>query len=106
MSMQNATVKSPEPLSRANEAPRPPPTLRLALSGPRAKTLLELRAGECRYCVADTPEGRMDRALFCAAASTEGAYCPPHARACRMPSQLDLDALAAEIEAALLSPTD
>ena len=64
------------------------------------KTLAALRANDCRYCVQDTPEGQMQRALFCARPTTGGPYCPGHARVCRRPNDLDVEQLAAELAAA------
>jgi hypothetical protein len=64
------------------------------------KTLAQLRWLECRYCVAEAPKGEMDRALFCAAPCVEGPYCDVHAQRCLQPIEFDLEALAAEIEAA------
>ena len=81
-------------------AGRAGPSARI-LEFPRSpKTLSQLRRRECRFCVADAPNGQMDRALFCAAACADGPYCEPHAQRCLRPGELDLEALAAEIDAA------
>src|SRR4051812_23341196 len=64
------------------------------------KVLTALRGRECRYCVQDTSEGQMQRALFCARPTAGGPYCPGHARVCRRPNDLDIDQLAAELAAA------
>ena len=68
---------------------------------PLPRPLAALRVNECRYCLADAPEGQMHRALFCAAPAHGGPYCPEHARLCRLPCPDDVEVLAAEIEAAL-----
>jgi hypothetical protein len=67
----------------------------------RPKMLSALTWRECRFCLVDTPEGQMHQALFCAAPVEDGPYCADHRRACRRPVDDDIDALAAEIEAAL-----
>lgn len=89
----NATEKFPMPLSRVSDtmtAPRPLP-----------KQLLDLRPGQCHFCVADTVPGAMDRALFCAAPIVETPYCPEHTQVCQLPGRIDVEAVAAEIESAL-----
>jgi len=63
------------------------------------KHLTALRTHECRYCVQDAPEGEMHRALFCARPAPSGPYCEGHARVCRHPNDLDVEALAAEFDA-------
>ena len=70
----------------------------------RSKILAHLNRHECRYCVADTAEGQMHAALFCAAPADEGPYCPDHRQVCRLPAKDDAELLAAEIEAALNRP--
>ena len=64
------------------------------------KTLAGLRTHECRYCVQDTREGEMQKALFCARPTSGGPYCSGHARVCRRPTDVDVEQLAAEIDAA------
>jgi hypothetical protein len=71
---------------------------------PRPKLLTELTRTQCRFCIADAPEGQMHRALFCAAPIESGPYCAEHYRRCRRPSADDAEALAAEIEAAINRP--
>jgi hypothetical protein len=61
------------------------------------KHLTALRTHECRYCVQDAPEGEMHYALFCARPTASGPYCEGHARVCRRPNDLDVEALAAEL---------
>ncbi|MDB5453851.1 MAG: hypothetical protein JWO33_2429 [Caulobacteraceae bacterium] len=101
MSSQNTSEKS-----QPSESPmvdrwsrRTRPALRRPPHGP--KPLLRLGPRECRFCILDAPEGQMDSALFCAAPAFDGAYCRAHRRRCLAPADHDLDALVAEIEAAL-----
>lgn len=98
MSLPNASEKSP---FLANASAR-----REWRSWPRPvaapfKPLTALRRNECRYCVQDTSEGEMQRALFCARPTSGGPYCPGHARVCRRPGDVDNDQLADELAALL-----
>ena len=77
--------------------PRPPPLLGVI----RPKILADLTNQECRFCVVDTPENQMHRALFCAAPIDDGPYCAEHRRLCRRPAEDDIEAIAAEIDAAI-----
>ena len=75
----------------------------LAKAGP-PKILAALKQAECRFCISDTAPGQMHLALFCAAPVEDGPYCAAHRRACSLPSDCDLDALVAEIQAAIATP--
>jgi hypothetical protein len=92
------------PIQSGAQDPARHPRPRLVALPTRPKILAELNRRECRYCVADTAEGQMHLALFCAAPVDEGAYCTAHRRACRLPGAIDPEALAAEIEAAIAPP--
>ena len=101
MLSQIASEKTLETSSRAAEPPRPAHPLRL-IEGLRAKMLIDLGWNDCRFCVADAPEGEMHRALFCAAPVGDGeVYCAAHGPRCRRPPPDDGEQLLAEIEAAL-----
>src|SRR5690349_9627742 len=62
------------------------------------KALASLRRNECRFCVVDAPAGEMHLALFCAAPAAHRPYCAPHSQRCVQDVEIDLEALAVEIE--------
>jgi hypothetical protein len=92
MSFQNASEKSPPPISRPRQAEVAPVRF-----DHRPRPLAVLGARQCRYCVQDTTKGRMDQALFCAAPTTHRAYCATHAELCRAAETIDVEALLVEI---------
>jgi hypothetical protein len=97
MSLSIASEKTPA----HPEAPARPPLRPWArpVAAP-FKLLTSLRDNECRYCVQETPDGQMHRALFCARPTVSGPYCPGHARVCRRPNDIDIDGLTIELASA------
>jgi hypothetical protein len=103
MSSTNTTPKAAEPFAATSLPPQSKWSRRAWRGEPpavRPRSLLELGRGQCRFCVAEAPEGAMDQALFCAAPAPRAPYCPDHRRRCRV-SPGSLKALEAEVEAAL-----
>jgi hypothetical protein len=93
-----ATVRSPSP-GNARTAPRRRPyRVRTVTVASTPLTLADLGPHACRYCIADTPAGYMEQALFCAAPTEPGRpYCPAHHELACLGRKLDVDALTLDL---------
>ncbi len=67
--------------------PRPLPPLREVFVDSVPVRLAALGACACRWPIDDPGEGRMDRALFCAAPAAGDTYCPAHRALSRAPAR-------------------